>query len=57
MAVRRSQPIATVGSTGDVDPGAPHLHFEVHRMATGERWWQGTSVDPYPLLAGRAAPR
>ena len=46
--------IAFVGATGDADPGAPHLHFEVKRMAAGERWWQGTNVDPYPLLiAGR----
>ena len=43
--------IAAVGSTGDADPGAPHLHFEIHRMAPGERWWQGTEINPYPVLA------
>jgi murein DD-endopeptidase MepM/ murein hydrolase activator NlpD len=52
MVLRHGQVIASVGSTGDADPAAPHLHFEVHRMAPGERWWQGTSVNPYPLLAG-----
>lgn len=56
-AVRRGQPIGFVGSTGDADPAAPHLHFEVHRMARGEGWWQGRAVDPYPLLAGRPAGR
>jgi murein DD-endopeptidase MepM/ murein hydrolase activator NlpD len=57
QAVTAGQPIAAVGSTGDADPGAPHLHFEVHRMAAGEHWWQGAEVNPYPLLAGKAASR
>jgi len=57
LVLRRGQQIAFVGSTGDADPSAPHLHFEVHRMAPGERWWQGTAVNPYPLLAGEAARR
>jgi peptidoglycan LD-endopeptidase LytH len=52
-AVRQGQPIATVGDSGSADGGAPHLHFEVKRMAPGESWWQGTNVDPYPLLAGK----
>jgi murein DD-endopeptidase MepM/ murein hydrolase activator NlpD len=55
--LRRGQVIAFVGSTGDADPGAPHLHFEVHRITPGEHWWQGTSVNPYSLLAGEAARR
>ena len=52
QALAAGQPIGTVGATGDADPGAPHLHFEVHRMAPGEQWWQGTAIDPYPLLTG-----
>jgi len=24
-------------------------------MAPGERWWQGTPINPYPLLAGKKA--
>ncbi len=52
-AVRQGQPIATIGTSGSADGGAPHLHFEVKRMAPGERWWQGTNIDPYPLLAGK----
>ncbi len=53
QAVHAGQEIAAVGSTGDADAGAPHLHFEIHRMAPGERWWQGTEIDPYPVLAKR----
>lgn len=49
--VRRGQKIATVGSTGNADPAAPHLHFAVHEMAPGERWYQGRAINPYPLLA------
>ena len=50
--VAQGQIIAAVGSTGDADPGAPHLHYEVKTMAPGEGWWQGREVDPYPLLGG-----
>ena len=53
MAIAQGERIASIGASGDADPGAPHLHFEIKRMAPGERWWQGTDVDPYPLLAGR----
>ncbi|WP_294329316.1 M23 family metallopeptidase [uncultured Sphingomonas sp.] len=51
--VRQGQPIATVGDSGSAAGGPPHLHFEVKRMAPGEGWWQGTNIDPYPLLAGK----
>lgn len=53
QAVKAGQEIAAVGSTGDADPSAPHLHFEIHRMAPGEGWWQGEEINPYPVLAGR----
>lgn len=49
--VAQGQPIATVGATGSAAGGAPHLHFEIKRMQPGEGWWQGTNVNPYPLLA------
>ena len=52
MPVKRGDPIGKVGSTGDANPAAPHLHFAINRMAPGERWWQGTPINPYPLLAG-----
>lgn len=52
--IARGEVIGTVGSTGDADPTAPHLHYAVNAMAPGEGWWQGTPVNPYPLLmAGR----
>ena len=50
--VKAGEVIATVGSTGNASPEAPHLHFEIKRMAQGEGWWQGQEINPYPLLAG-----
>lgn len=55
--VARGDRIGLVGSTGNANPEGPHLHFAVHRMAEGERWWQGRAINPYPLLAGRGAGR
>ncbi len=53
--VRRGQVIARVGHTGDASASGPHLHFAINRMQPGERWWQGTPINPYPLLAGKKA--
>ena len=55
--VRPGAVIGFVGSTGDASPEAPHLHFAVNAMAPGERWWQGTPVNPYPLLVAPAGRR
>jgi murein DD-endopeptidase MepM/ murein hydrolase activator NlpD len=53
--VKRGDPIGRVGSTGDASPTGPHLHFAINRMAPGQRWWQGSPINPYPLLAARKA--
>ncbi|HKN41616.1 MAG TPA: M23 family metallopeptidase [Sphingomicrobium sp.] len=50
--VARGSPIGRVGHTGNANPAGPHLHFAIFRMNPGERWWQGTAINPYPLLAG-----
>jgi murein DD-endopeptidase MepM/ murein hydrolase activator NlpD len=53
--VKRGQVIARVGHTGDASAAGPHLHLAINAMAAGERWWQGTPINPYPLLAGKKA--
>ena len=53
QAVKRGQVIAQVGHTGDASASGPHLHFAINTMGQGERWWQGTPINPYPLLAGK----
>jgi murein DD-endopeptidase MepM/ murein hydrolase activator NlpD len=57
QAVRQGDPIGRVGSTGNANPAGPHLHFAIHRMAEGEKWHEGTAINPYPLLAGEGARR
>ena len=50
--LKQGDPIGTVGSTGNANGAGPHLHFAINRMEVGQRWWQGTPINPYPLLAG-----
>jgi murein DD-endopeptidase MepM/ murein hydrolase activator NlpD len=51
--VRRGQVIGRVGHTGNANPEGPHLHFAINQMRAGEKWHQGTPINPYPLLAGK----
>jgi murein DD-endopeptidase MepM/ murein hydrolase activator NlpD len=51
VEVRRGEIIGFVGSTGNADPAAPHLHFAIFALGPEKRWWEGTPVNPYPLLA------
>jgi murein DD-endopeptidase MepM/ murein hydrolase activator NlpD len=55
--VKRGQPIGRVGHTGNASAAGPHLHLAINRMQPGEKWWQGSPINPYPLLAGRRASR
>jgi len=49
--VRRGQRLGSVGSSGNAEPDAPHLHFEVMRTTPDAEWWEpAASVNPYPLL-------
>jgi murein DD-endopeptidase MepM/ murein hydrolase activator NlpD len=47
---KRGDLIGYVGSTGNADPNAPHLHFAVFELTPEKQWWKGTPIDPYPLL-------
>ena len=51
----RGAPVGYVGFSGNANPAGPHLHFAINRMSPGEKWYQGSPVNPYPLLAGRKA--
>jgi murein DD-endopeptidase MepM/ murein hydrolase activator NlpD len=49
--VHRGEVIGYVGTTGNAPPGTPHLHFAIFRLGPEKRWWEGTPVNPYPVLA------
>lgn len=51
-ALRQGEVIGYVGSTGNADVAAPHLHFAVFVLGPERKWWQGTAINPYPLLGG-----
>lgn len=55
--VKRGQPLGRVGATGNANQAGPHLHFAINRMNPGESWWQGSPINPYPLLAGKPVTR
>lgn len=55
--VRRGQLIGRVGHTGNASAEGPHLHLAINRMEPGEKWWEGTPINPYPLLAAKPASR
>ena len=48
--LRKGDILGYVGSTGDASPNAPHLHFAVFQLGPDKKWWEGTAVDPLPLL-------
>ena len=51
MRVERGEVIGFVGSTGNADPRAPHLHFAIFELGPERLWWRGKAVNPYPGLA------
>ena len=48
--VKHGDIIGFVGSTGNANPSAPHLHFAIFEFGPEKLWWKGTAVDPYPGL-------
>jgi murein DD-endopeptidase MepM/ murein hydrolase activator NlpD len=51
QALRRGEVLGYVGTSGNAPVNAPHLHFALIRLDPERRWWKGTYVNPYPLLA------
>ena len=50
---RRGEVIAYVGDTGNAGAGNYHLHFSILIVSDPKRYWDGTNINPYPLLGGR----
>ena len=51
--VKQGQVIAYVGDTGNAGPGNYHLHFSIATITDPKRYWEGTNINPYPLLHDR----
>lgn len=48
--VTRGRVIGFVGDTGNAGMGNYHLHFAIAITADPKRWWEGTYINPYPIL-------
>ena len=48
--VRQGEVIAYVGDTGNAGTGNFHLHFSIAVVADPKRYWEGTNINPYPIL-------
>ena len=54
QTVRRGNVIGYVGSSGNANPDAPHLHFAIFRLGPEKQWWKGEPINPFTYLGGRA---
>lgn len=50
MLLRKGDKLGYVGSTGNADPKVPHLHLAIFELGPEKHYWQGTPINPYPIL-------
>jgi peptidoglycan LD-endopeptidase LytH len=50
MRVKQGDVIGYVGTTGNAPIDTPHLHFAIFKLGPEKRWYEGTAINPYPLL-------
>jgi peptidoglycan LD-endopeptidase LytH len=48
--VKQGEVIGYVGDTGNAGAGNFHLHFSIAVVADPKRYWEGSNINPYPLL-------
>lgn len=48
--VKQGEVIGYVGDTGNAGAGNFHLHFSIAVIADPKRYWEGSNLNPYPLL-------
>lgn len=54
--LKRGDVLGFVGYSGNASPNAPHLHFAIFELGPEKKWWQGTAINPYPLLVSGRSP-
>ena len=58
LKVHQGFVIGFVGTSGNAPPDTPHLHFQVMRLAPGQRdWWNGSPVDARVFMTKTGAVR
>ena len=48
--IARGDTLGFVGTTGNAPKDTPHLHFQVMRMPSDGKYWDGEPINPYPLF-------
>lgn len=52
--IDRGTRLGTVGSTGNANPEAPHLHFAIWHTTPDAQWYDdGAAINPYRMLGGK----
>ena len=52
-ALKKGEIIGFVGSTGDANPSAPHLHIAITRNDNVNEWWKGTPLNPFLVFRSK----
>ena len=55
QTVKQGTILGYVGDTGNAGPGNTHLHFSISAVVDPKRFWDGVSINPYPILKGEKA--
>jgi len=48
--IARGDTLGIGGTTGNAPKDTPHLHFQVMRMPSDGKYWDGEPINPYPLF-------
>jgi murein DD-endopeptidase MepM/ murein hydrolase activator NlpD len=56
MVVKKGATIGYVGDTGNAGAGNYHLHFSIARITDPKRIWEGTYLNPFPILKSGSYP-
>jgi murein DD-endopeptidase MepM/ murein hydrolase activator NlpD len=56
IEVKKGATIAYVGDTGNAGAGNYHLHFSIARITDPKRIWEGSYLNPFPILKSGSFP-
>jgi murein DD-endopeptidase MepM/ murein hydrolase activator NlpD len=51
QTLRRGDLVGYVGTSGNAPKETPHLHFAIFKLGPEKRWWHGTPINPFLVLA------